>query len=126
MNKLMSVILILGMLGMSGAYAQEVPANSARVSWAAPTARVDGTPLAAAELASYQVYWGPGATLVEQNTQVVVGTSNLLLITGLAPGTWHFGVKAVDTGGLISTMSQVVTKTIILADPLPPLNIEVQ
>lgn len=93
-------------------------AGEARLSWSAPTARVDGTPLAPSEIAGYRALWGTTSRAYTEE-QVVDGLE--LEITGLLAGTWYFAVTAIDTAGLESAPSAEVSKTIEASPEAPPV-----
>lgn len=99
------------------AWSQEIPPDGARLSWAAPTEREDGTPLAPGELLEYRIFTGRSA---DDLTQLLAVDANTLeyLITGLDEGTWYFAVSVVDTNALSSGLSAVASKT-IEAQPAP-------
>ena len=48
----------------------------------------------------------------------VAGSTETFTVTGLAPGTYYFALKAVDEAGNWSLISNVVTKTVL--DTTPP------
>lgn len=120
---------LLALLGMmvvsSAALGQKVADDAARVSWVPPTARTDETPLPPEEIDGYRVYWGETEATVTENS--VGTTETTYTVTGLAPGTWYFAVRAIDTNGLVSDLSTIATKTILsTAPPQPPRNIEIE
>lgn len=87
------------------------------LSWEAPTTRMDGTPITAAELASYRIYWWIDTTdfdrAVDDYDMEVSGdmdevVASLNLPSRLQPYDVTFGIRAVDTNGLISPMSELL------------------
>lgn len=111
-----SLLLALALLPFSAM------AGEALVSWGAPTERTDGTPLPAAELAGYTVYWGPTSRGYTGEAVVDGGGTLSYRVIELPPGTWYFAVIARTTDGLQSTYSAEVSKTIeAVHDPLPPM-----
>jgi hypothetical protein len=94
-------------------------ADTATLSWTAPTQREDNTPLTLAELREFRIYWGPDNTFT--NTVVVSDpTLTTYVIDGLTAGLWSFRMTAVDTDGLESGYSAVATKTVVDTGPNPP------
>lgn len=88
--------------------------GSADVVWTVPTLNTDGSALT--DLASYKVYWATSAAGVDTATPVTVAApATTYTVTGLAAGTWHFGVKARNAQGIDSDMSGKPTKVVTLA-----------
>jgi hypothetical protein len=84
--------------------------GTATLSWAAPTANTDGTPVTT--LSGYHIYYGSSAGTLTQSVAVSGGTVTTYEITGLAPGTWYFAVAADAAGGVQSARSNLGSKTI--------------
>ncbi|MBK8307042.1 MAG: fibronectin type III domain-containing protein [Gammaproteobacteria bacterium] len=86
--------------------------RSATLSWSVPTTRANGSALAFGELAGYEIY----ITTEKSGTSKVIEIKNPQKIShnvsDLSPDTYHFAVSALDTNGLVSELSAVVTKTI--------------
>ena len=107
--------------------------GSAAVSWVAPTLNTDGSPYTNA--AGFKVFWATTSAGVPSATAVVLNNPATLNynVTGLAAGTWYFGVKAFNTAGVDSDMSNLGTKTVAIASasasdsvavstkPMPPV-----
>ena len=110
--------------------AQEVPVNAARLSWVAPTARVDNTPLPSAEIQGYELFWSTSTPISTTTANsFIVSSISQYTIENLAPATWYFAVRTRTTDGLVSALSTTVSKTTTVpppVEPLPPSNIEVQ
>ena len=91
-------------------------ASSANLSWTAPTTRADQTPLTAEEIKEYRVYYTIDGTAPGEGEPIVVGgtsaseTVTLELTPRLEPYVVSFAIKTVDTDGLGSALSDVVTK----------------
>lgn len=77
------------------------------LAWVAPTTNTDGSPLT--DLSGYRIQYGTSAsdlaTSVYQQTLATTWTS-----PDLTPGTWHFAVRAFNTMGLESALSNVASK----------------
>jgi hypothetical protein len=94
-------------------------AGDARLSWSAPTQRVDGSALE--NLAGYNVFWGTAPRGYDFTATVEDPATLTYFIDGLAAGTWYFAVTAFDATGLESAYSAEVSKTIEQSlPPLPP------
>ena len=95
----------------------------------APTTRVDGTPLAASEIAHYNWFMsfdGGGSQLIG-STQLVGGTfTDVVDVDGVSPGVYDIHYTTVDTQGLESTESPHLVLEVLpafLAAPNPPTNV---
>lgn len=91
--------------------------GSATLSWQAPTHNTNGTPLT--DLVGYRVYasrTSPPTISVADITHPATLTHT---VNGLAEGTWYFGVKARNSYGVESAMSNIATKEIPGSTPVP-------
>jgi hypothetical protein len=80
---------------------------SATLSWTPPTRREDGTALNA--IGGYLIYVGQSEGSLDREIKVSNGGISSYTVDGLTPGTWYLGVKAYDTDGLKSNLSQVAS-----------------
>ena len=85
-------------------------AKSVTLSWVAPTQNEDGTPLT--NLAGFMIAYGPNATALSQSIRIDNPSIDRYVIADLAPGTYYFGVRAVDTEGTESSLSELVSTLI--------------
>ena len=97
--------------------------GSANVSWTAPTTNSNGSTLT--NLASFKVYYGTSSTSLTSSKAVDDVTSRSTTISSLAPGTWYFAVRAVNTAGVESSNSNVATKAVTGASAAKTVNITV-
>lgn len=84
------------------------PSYSALVSWKAPVTRTNGGPLLASDISSYEIYW----TREQDASKGVITRSKYnkaALFSSRLPGTYHFAMSVVDTAGLKSPLSTVVS-----------------
>ena len=108
--------LLVFVLALFSFGAVAAPATST-LSWTAPSTRVDGTPLEAEEIKEYRVYYTIDGTAPGTGEPIVVGgtstseTVTLELTPRLEPYVVSFAIKTVDTDGLGSALSDVVSKT---------------
>lgn len=84
------------------------PTYGVSISWKPPVTRTNGTPLSASEIAAYEVYWTrevdtAAGTLKKTNTTV----STLFYV--FTPDIYHFAMAAVDSKGLKSPLSTMVS-----------------
>ncbi|ARN74382.1 fibronectin type III domain-containing protein [Oceanicoccus sagamiensis] len=83
--------------------------SSLTVSWAAPSTRENGEPLSAAEILGYEVYmlaeFSGVDTIIEINENSTLST----VIENLQDDTYHFSISAIDSDGLSSQPSDIMT-----------------
>ena len=108
----------LAFLVLLGLCVHRTDAASADLTWTHPTARVDGTPLAVADIAATRLTWGKCSAALDQTTDVPA-PATAHSIGSLGYGEWCFVARTVDKTGLVSDPTGPVQK-IILAPPLPP------
>ena len=84
--------------------------TTARVSWTAPTQNTDGSALT--NLASYTIYYGTSATALTQTQAISSPATLTYTFNGLAVGTWYFGVRARNSAGVESDLSNLAMKTL--------------
>lgn len=114
-----AMLALLALLVLAGS----AVAGQAVVTWTNPTARTDGTALTAAQIGSTEVDHGTcsgTAFGTSSGTQSATGAATTLTITGLVPGTYCFRARTVDTSGVQSGWSAVVSKVVPVAAPNPP------
>lgn len=97
---------------IDSAVSSVVTASSATVSWVAPVARADGTPLSLADIGGYRVYYGASEGNYPDYIDVSDGTAVSAVLSKLPPGTYYFVITTYDTAGRESEYSDVVIKTI--------------
>ena len=85
-------------------------AGSALVSWVAPTRNTDGTALT--DLASFKVLYGTSSTSMTQTANVSDPTARSFTVGSLAPATWYFKVRVVNSRGVESSDSNVASKSV--------------
>jgi hypothetical protein len=90
-------------------------AGTATVSFTAPTLRTDGSPITGALTYRYEVGTCPSLATIN-HTMTQAATSYTVT---LPPGTYCFRVFAIEAGGGTSGPSNIPTKTITIAPPVP-------
>lgn len=85
--------------------------SSATLTWTAPLTRVDGTAISLSEIASYEISYGTSADNLSKSV-TVDGSETSVEIADLSPGTWYFSIRVIDSSGLASAYSEVVSKEI--------------
>ena len=86
--------------------------GTARLSWVAPATRVNGEGLAMGELDSYIISYGQDVSDLSKTIEINDASTMEYTINDLGAGEWFFSIRVVDTDGLISAPSDVVSKTI--------------
>ncbi len=85
------------------------PAGTASLSWAKPVKNTDGSTLT--NLAGYVILYGTNAAAL--NSRISVNSpSTAMEIDSLSPGKWYFQVAAVNTAGVQSQFTPIVSTTV--------------
>ncbi len=84
--------------------------DSATLSWNVPTKNTDGSPLT--NLAGYRIYYGTDATALAQSANIDTTDTTSYVVSGLSSGTWYFAIRAYNTAGTESNLSNLASKTI--------------
>jgi hypothetical protein len=108
--RILLAFLLTLIVPLAGCSSKNNDTNSgkATLSWDAPTANADGTPLT--ELAGYRIYYGTSPKVY--SAIIDVGNSMTYVINNLARGTYYFAVTAYNVWGNESSYSREVMKTI--------------
>lgn len=95
-----------------GANTSPPPASgSATLTWTAPSTREDGSAIALSEIDSYDILYGTSPDALNQ-TVSIAGAETSAEITGLESGTWYFAIRVIDTEGLVSEPSDVISYSV--------------
>ena len=84
--------------------------NSVSLSWSAPTDNTNGTALT--NLAGYHIYYGTNSTDLSQKISLTTVGLLTYVVTNLNSGTWYFYITSVNTAGVESRPSAVVSASI--------------
>ena len=94
----------------SGGTTPPATSDTVTLSWTAPDENTNGTALT--NLAGYQINYGTSPTALTQQISInTVGVTNYV-VSNLSSGTWYFEIVAVNSAGLQSGPSSVVSTTI--------------
>jgi hypothetical protein len=85
----------------------QVALGSVTLSWTPPTTNVDGSPMT--DLAGYRIYYGRTATTLDQIIPVTNAGTTRFVVDNLSPATWFFSMTSVNSEGVESTLSTVVS-----------------
>jgi hypothetical protein len=86
--------------------------GSTTLSWTAPVARADGSPLSLADIEGYRIYYGTSAGNYPNSVDINDGTAVQLTLNNLPVGTYHLVMTTYDVAGRESVFSPEVIKTI--------------
>ena len=106
-----------GSSGSSGS-APSAPATSTQASsgsvtldWVPPTENTDGSVMT--NLAGYAVHYGTDRAKLTQTLKVANAGVATFVVDNLAAGTWYFSVTSLNSEGVESTNSGVVSTTVL-------------
>jgi hypothetical protein len=85
--------------------------GSITLSWDAPTARVDGSPLT--NLAGYKIYYGRMSGTYDYEIEIETPGVSTYVVEDLVAGDWFFALAAYDSEGLESDRSNEVLRQIL-------------
>lgn len=85
----------------------QVALGSVTLSWQPPTTNADGSPMT--DLAGYRIYYGRTADTLDQIAPVDNAGTTRFVVDNLSPATWYFSMKSVNSAGIESSFSSVVS-----------------
>jgi hypothetical protein len=93
---------------------EPVVTGSVTLSWTAPVAREDETPISMSEIKGFRIYYGtvepPG--VLNYTIKIDDAYADKKTLNGLAPGNYNFVLTTIDTEGRESVPSEMVFKSI--------------
>ncbi len=92
--------------GSSSAGGGEPTDASITLSWVAPSARQDGSPISLSELAGYEIRYGTADGSVERSIEISDQSKTSAKIDLDRTGTYYFMVRTFDTEGRYSAFSE--------------------
>jgi len=84
--------------------------GAATLNWVAPTENTDGSPLL--DLAGYEIHWGSQSGDYSSSVEISNPGITTYMVENLTAGTHYFAVRAINTQGMASTLSNEAVKTI--------------
>lgn len=81
----------------------------AGLSWSIPVTRQNGVGIPVSELAGYEVYWTRSSDTIGGTLKVNGGSMQTASLEVFKPDMYYFAVSAVDTKGLKSPLSKMVS-----------------
>lgn len=85
---------------------------SVTISWSIPATRENGDPLMIGELVGYELYIIAEASGVDQVVDINDPLTTSKIIDSLQSDTYHFSISSIDSNGLKSTPSALITTLI--------------
>ena len=85
-------------------------ARAVTLSWSAPLLNSDGSVLR--DLAGFKIYYGQNANVMANAISITNASVSTFIVENLTPGTWYFGITAVNSQGFESQTSNMAIKTI--------------
>ena len=135
MKKSIFLVFLVALALQFATYSVVAAEAVSKLSWDAPTTRVDGTPLDPTEIAEFRIYYE-----VDIGDAVIMRGSEYTSVTGqnatditveltprAEPYVLSFAATTVDTDGLESALSETVSKTFQVdstAAPSAPTNLQ--
>jgi hypothetical protein len=106
------ILVALGVGACGGSSGEQAPAGTyaAMVTWTPPSLNTDGSALA--DATGYRVDYGDSPTNLTLSLSVAGASSTSATLTGLSAGTYYFAVTTLNTAGLASSRSQVVSRAL--------------
>lgn len=95
----------------TGSVSSQGMTGSIGLSWTAPVARADGTPLSLADINGYRIYYGTAAGNYPNRIDVPDGTATSATVTGIPVGSYYLVMTTYDVNGIESSYSQAIRKT---------------
>jgi len=86
--------------------------GSLALSWSAPVARADGTPLSLADIDGYRIHYGASSGHYTGHFTLADGTAQNVTLTGLPVGTCYLVMTTYDVDGRESGYSSEVSKIV--------------
>lgn len=84
--------------------------GTATLNWTPPTLRANNTTLT--DLAGYRIAYGTSSTVMHDSVNLPNPGLSSYVLQNLAPGTYHFVIRAFDSTGNESPLSNVITATV--------------
>lgn len=92
--------------------------DSAKLTWTAPSTNTDGSAYTNAK--GFTIHYGTSPSALSSDIALFVPSADTYTIEDLAPGTWYFCVRAVNTDDVSSDCSAVVSKSMHAGVPAQP------
>ena len=87
-------------------------AGSFTVTWTAPVARADGTPLSLADIDGYHIHYGESSGHYPNSIDVADGAAVTWTVNGIPVGNYYVVMTTYDVDGRESVHSDEILKTV--------------
>ena len=94
----------------SGAPPPVSTSGTATLSWIPPDQNIDGSALT--NLQGYRIYYGSAADALTDVVEIPTVGITTYVIDSLNAGTYYFSIRAYNTAGIESALSNIVSDTI--------------
>lgn len=88
----------------------QLPPGGVTLSWTPPTQNTNGTTLT--NLAGYHIYYGQNESSLGQKVNITNAGLASYVVSNLAAGTWYFALTAVNSLGVESPRSAILTTAV--------------
>ena len=88
----------------------QLPPGNVTISWTPPTENTNGTTLT--NLAGYHLYYGTNETSLNQKVNITNAGLASYVVSNLAAGKWYFTLTAVNTLGVESPRTAILTASV--------------
>lgn len=88
----------------------QLPPGNVTISWTPPTENTNGTTLT--NLAGYHLYYGKSQSSLNQKVNITNAGLASYVVSNLAAGTWYFALTAVNSLGVESPRSAMLTAAV--------------
>lgn len=88
----------------------QLPPGNVTISWTPPTENTNGTVLT--NLAGYHIYYGTSESSLNQKVNITNAGLATYVVSNLAAGTWYFTLTAVNSLGVESPRSAILTTSV--------------
>ena len=106
----LSALVTVAACSRGGGAPESPTTGSARLSWSAPTANVDGSPLNGP--IGYRIHYGTDPNNLSHRIEIRDPSVVSWTVSGLTAGTWYFAVTALGIRGSESEYSTITSKKI--------------
>jgi hypothetical protein len=90
---------------------ETINTGSVSLTWTAPVARADGTPISLADIGGFYIYYGKSEDSYPNRVDLEDGAAQAMTLNDIPVGTYYMVMTTYDVGGRESGYSSVVEKT---------------
>lgn len=90
---------------------ETINTGSVSLTWIAPVARADGTPISLADIGGFYIYYGKSEDSYPNRVDLEDGAAQAMTLNDIPVGTYYMVMTTYDVDGRESGYSSVVEKT---------------